>query len=169
MSPLEAVLPTLTGEAALDWLDEFMPDRIMVQMDVDPDDEHGHCLWTGSTTLLGYVRVYDGERLKMIARWILENTVGPPPTDKHQAGHVCHDLQMGACPATLTEFCFHRLCCNPSHLAWMTASENVQASSRTRAHQISRGLVLPPEQFRSRKVEREMLAALDAREIYADL
>jgi hypothetical protein len=48
-----------------------------------------------------------------MARVVLEEAVGPPPTSKHHASHKCHTP----------------LCVNPDHLVWETHRENINRSS----------------------------------------
>lgn len=107
----------------------FLPDRVLAKIVEDPDT--GCLLWTGATNQHGYPRVWNGVRLVPLARWVAIEVHGPPPTPKHQAGHLCHDHQLGACPVGMPDFCPHRLCGSPHHIAWQTASANILASPRT--------------------------------------
>lgn len=52
-----------------------------------------------------------GTRVVLVARLVLQWFQGPPPTDLHEAGHTC--------PAGENEKCIR-----PSHLRWMTRTEN---------------------------------------------
>lgn len=122
---------------------DFLPDRILDQIDVDPDSTH--LLWTGATTDLGYPRVWDGTRSTMLTRWVLTAIAGPAPSATHQAGHTCHDEQVDACPHVHTELDFHRLCVEPTHLAWQTPRENIMASPRAIARiKHERAIARPP-------------------------
>jgi len=109
----------------------FLPEGVLQSIDVDPDSSH--LLWTASTTPGGYPRVSRNGQLVMLARWILEKTVGPCPP-KMQASHKCHDWELGCPTGNLVDFDWHRLCCTPGHLAWETARTNILASARTVAH-----------------------------------
>jgi len=50
-----------------------------------------------------------------VHRIVCEQANGPPPTPKHEAGHLCQNGRGG--------------CVEPSHLKWMTRAEN--AAMRT--------------------------------------
>lgn len=47
---------------------------------------------------------------QLVHRVICERTYGPPPSDKHEAAHLCGNGHLG--------------CVNPRHLAWKTSKEN---------------------------------------------
>jgi len=75
--------------------------------------EGDDCLiWPYGKTGLGYAQVAVDRKKKLVCRLICELLYGPPPTEKHQAAHSCGNGLKG--------------CCNPKHLRWATASENMQ-------------------------------------------
>lgn len=79
---------------------------------------HGQeCLyWPFARNSAGYGHlVIDGEQ-KLAHRLICEATHGPAPSSTHYALHGCGNGHLG--------------CCNPNHLRWGTASENVGDARR---------------------------------------
>ena len=128
----------------------FLPEGVLQSIDVDPDSSH--LLWTASTTPGGYPRVSRNGQLIMLARWIAEEVHGPAPTPKHQAGHICHDEQIEECPFELPGLDFHRLCCNPEHIRWQTARENVMGNSRSMAYRNAKYRTCPASWHRAPEV-----------------
>lgn len=55
-------------------------------------------------------------RLVGVCRWLCERTIGPPPTEAHEAAHSCGNG--------------HNLCVNPKHLRWATHTENMHDKRR---------------------------------------
>lgn len=86
--------------------------------------ESGCSLWTGLSTESGYgwVRV-DGESIGT-HRWAWELEHGPIPNGLH-LDHQCHNRDMSCPPG---RFCFHRLCCDTTHMRLRTASEHQRIS-----------------------------------------
>lgn len=58
-----------------------------------------------------------GTPVVIVARLICEWFHGPPPTDKHEAGHTCPHGENASC-------------CHPGHLRWMTRTENERYKSK---------------------------------------
>ena len=108
----------------------FLPMRLLEQIDVD--DSSSCLLWTGEVNDMGYPRVWDGERLVFIYRWVVEAVTECPIPKGMQVGHDCHDQEL-SCPSASywSSWCWHRRCVEPSHLTLRTARENILASPRT--------------------------------------
>jgi hypothetical protein len=69
------------------------------------------CLvWPYARTDSGYGRVFYKGKTRRAHRVVCELVNGPPPTDKHQAAHLCGRGHLG--------------CVSPRHLAWKTGHEN---------------------------------------------
>lgn len=108
----------------------FLPMRLIVQVDVD---ESSDCmLWTGEVNDMGYPRVWNGERLVFLYRWVVEAVTDRPIPKGMQVGHECHDRELN-CPSASywSSWCWHRRCLEPSHLMVRTARENILSSPRT--------------------------------------
>lgn len=82
-------------------------------------------LWAGRKDSSGYGR-FDLDSGVSIAvhRFVYQIMHGEVLPDDMQVDHVCHTLavQRGTCEGG--DDCRHRLCCNPQHLEFVTASEN---------------------------------------------
>jgi hypothetical protein len=52
-----------------------------------------------------------GTRVVLVTRLVLTWYAGPPPTDRHEAGHICPHGE-------------NSRCVNPAHLVWQTREEN---------------------------------------------
>jgi hypothetical protein len=68
------------------------------------------CLIWPFNRVKGYALTHVNRKPKYVCRLALEELVGPPPTDKHQAAHSCGKGKNG--------------CVNPKHLYWATQIEN---------------------------------------------
>lgn len=120
---LSRTRPTMTEEIFL------------AQLEDGPD---GCWLWTGDADSFGYPRFYESERyaagldpLVYAHRWAFEHWNGPIPTPNGNAAqrptidHTCHDPLV----CKLGRDCPHRRCCNPKHLALVSARDNILRSS----------------------------------------
>jgi hypothetical protein len=76
-----------------------------------PYDKDDCLIWPYSRTK-GYGSIaLPGRRRSTVTHIICEAVHGPAPTPKHHAAHSCGNGRAG--------------CCNPRHLSWKTAKENI--------------------------------------------
>lgn len=68
------------------------------------------CLIWPYSTARGYGYAHIGGKYSSVSRFMCEKRNGPPPTDKHEAAHICGNGDKG--------------CVNPRHLEWKTSQEN---------------------------------------------
>ena len=89
----------------------------LLEMIATPTDE---CIiWAYAKTSKGYGKVVVDGKLHLAHRLAL-TTISDPPTEKHHAAHgPCHN----------------RLCVNPNHLSWKTATENEADKRRDGTYQ----------------------------------
>jgi hypothetical protein len=88
-----------------------------------PDDPHECWEWTGTVAgasstnhpwpVTARPRITVQGKVLNVARVVCEWYHGPPPTSKHEAGHICPKGE-------------NARCVNPDHLRWMTRVENEQ-------------------------------------------
>ena len=84
-------------------------DRVLDKVDVDPDS--GCWVFTGNKTMWGYGAIAVGRSMKAVHRVVYAALVGPLVDGMH-----------------IDHLCSNRACCNPTHLAQVTAKENVRRS-----------------------------------------
>lgn len=79
--------------------------------DVVLKHEGPECLkWPYATGETGYGLIHQDGRMRRVSRLVCERIHGPPPSDRHEARHLCGKG--------------HESCCSPHHLVWGTKSEN---------------------------------------------
>ncbi len=67
-------------------------------------------IWPYAKSSAGYAQVWHEGLVKYVYRLACEMVNGQPPTDKHEAAHLCGNGDRG--------------CCNPRHVKWATHMEN---------------------------------------------
>jgi hypothetical protein len=93
--------------------------RARVASKVRHDPATGCALWTGALSENNrgqrpVIQVGDrGSRVVLVARRVLEWSEGPPLTPAHEAGRTCPCGE-------------HSWCVEPTHVRWMTRTENEQ-------------------------------------------
>lgn len=117
----------------------FLPMRLLVQIDVD---ESSFCLlWTGDVTRQGRPRVWNGQKLVFLYRWVVEGVTGKPIPKRMTVGHTCHDRELNCPTGVWADWCWHRRCVEPTHLAIQSLRDNILASPRTIAS-LNRGAAM---------------------------
>lgn len=100
---------------------ERLAQLILLRSEVN---DNGCLIWTGRVFDNGYGRVEQGKRRTHRVMWAFVN--GPIP-DGLVIDHECHNQDL-SCPGG--KKCWHRRCCNPSHLVPRTHAENIRAARR---------------------------------------
>lgn len=78
---------------------------------LDTRSESNACIiWPFSRSPQGSAQIRLGGKLVLVSRVVCERASGPPPTEKHQAAHLCGNNHLG--------------CIHPRHLEWKTQREN---------------------------------------------
>lgn len=95
-------------------------------------------LWPYSKYRDGRATIYLNGKMQIASRIVCQEAHGNPPTDKHQAAHLCGNG--------------HLACVNPRHLAWKTMTENhadklKHGTSNRNVH--SGGFKLSPDDVRT--------------------
>lgn len=97
-------------------------DRLWEKVDI-PFDLTQCWIWTGAKSHKreGQKRpvIWTDAGTRNAARIVCEWANGPPPTEKHEAGHTCPQGE-------------EEMCLNPKHLAWQTRVENERSKTQRR-------------------------------------
>ena len=75
-------------------------------------------IWPHARDTHGRGQMTRGGKRLQVHRLVCEKVHGPPPTPKHEAGHLCHNGRGG--------------CISGDHLRWMTRAENSAMRRDTR-------------------------------------
>lgn len=85
--------------------------RPMIFLRSSVASESDDCIsWPFNKNNMGYGMVRDGKKSALAHRMVCAMKYGPPPSDSHEAAHLCGNGSNG--------------CINPRHLAWKTRREN---------------------------------------------
>ena len=101
------------------------------------DHKGEECLpWPFSRDHNGYGQVTVNKRVLIASRVMCEVAHGKPPSEAHQAAHLCGNGRLG--------------CTNPNHLVWATVGENV-------AHREEHGTILRGERCPASKLTKKQV------------